>query len=118
MDSISTEKFPRFRNPDDIKWGDILVYLFFSAVISSTSPIILKCSSPGIHFTIDAVTISRYNGTNIFMSSTADALRQCNRSQTLVEGRHECQFDVNYDKLGIDMLSVIAVVVKYHCLSE
>lgn len=52
------------------------------------------------------------------MSSTADALRQCNRSQTLVEGRHECQFDVNYDKLGIDMLSVIAVVVKYHCLSE
>lgn len=86
-------------------------------VISSTSPIILKCSSPGIHFTIDAVTISRYNGTNIFMSSTADALRQCNRSQRLVEGRHECQFDVNYDKLGIDMLSVIAVVVKYHCLS-
>lgn len=52
------------------------------------------------------------------MSSTADALRQCNRSQRLVEGRHECQFDVNYDKLGIDMLSVIAVVVKYHCLSE
>ena len=29
LDSISTEKFPRFRNPDDIKWDDILVYLFF-----------------------------------------------------------------------------------------
>ena len=110
--------------------GPILVYVkatevqtfysFFiiSTVISSTLPIMLKCSSPGIRFTIDEIYISLSNGTNVFVTSTSDSLRQCEESRQQMKGRHECQFTLNYGNFGIDKLSVNSVAVKYHCFSE
>ncbi|KAJ7376989.1 hypothetical protein OS493_031261 [Desmophyllum pertusum] len=76
-------------------------------VISSTFPIILKCSSPGINFSIDEISINLYNRTNVLVTSTSDALRQCNQSREQAEGRHECQFIVKYGEFGIDTMSVM-----------
>jgi len=87
-------------------------------VISTTFPIILKCSSPGVLFTIDEIIVALYNGTSVLMTSTSDALRQCDQSRQQVEGRHECQFTINYGNIGIDLLSVSSVAVKYHCFAE
>lgn len=85
-------------------------------VISSTFPIILRCSSPGTRFVIDEITINHHNGTTELMTSTSDAARQCNQSRRQVEGRHECHFTVNYGQSG--MLSVTYVAVKYHCFKN
>lgn len=93
----------------------LLCFVVF-AVISSTFPIILKCSSPGNRFVIDEIIINHYNGTSVLMTSTSDALRQCNQSRRQVEGRHECRFTVNYGQIG--MLSVTSVAVKYHCFKD
>ena len=86
------------------------------AVISSTFPIILRCSSPGTRFVIDQITINHHNGTTELMTSTSDAARQCNQSRRQVEGRHECHFTVNYGQNG--MISVTYVAVKYHCFKN
>ncbi|KAL9963434.1 hypothetical protein ACROYT_G026945 [Oculina patagonica] len=85
-------------------------------VISSTFPIILKCSSPGIRFAIDGMTINLNNGTSVRMTSTSDALRQCNESRRQDEGRYECRFTVSYGQFK--MLSVNSVSVKYHCFKD
>lgn len=88
---------------------------FNSAVISSTFPIILKCSPPATRFVIDEVTINLYNGTRILVSPTSDVLRECNGNSRRVNGRYECQFSVQYSKYGIGMQAVNTVTVKYHC---
>lgn len=92
-----------------------LQFLFNSAVISSTFPIILKCSPPATRFVIDEVTINLYNGTRILVSPTSDVLRECNGNSRRVNGRYECQFSVQYSKYGIGMQAVNTVTVKYHC---
>lgn len=84
-------------------------------VISSTFPIILKCSPPAARFVIDEVNINLYNGTHILMSSTSDVLRECNGNSRRVNGRYECQFSVLYSKYGISAQTVNTVTVKYHC---
>lgn len=84
-------------------------------VISSTFPIILKCSPPATRFVIDEVTINLYNGTRILVSPTSNVLRECNGNSRRVNGRYECQFSVQYSKYGIGMQAVNTVTVKYHC---
>lgn len=86
------------------------------AVISSTFPIILKCSSPGTRFVINEITIN-HNGTNVLVTSTSDAVRQCNQSRRQVEGRHECHLTVNYGQNGMPS-AVTTVAVKYHCFED
>jgi len=85
-------------------------------VISSTFPIILKCSSPGTRFVINEIKIN-YNGTNVLVTSTSDAVRQCNQSRRQVEGRHECHLTVNYGQNGMPS-AVTTVAVKYHCFEH
>lgn len=92
-----------------------LQFFFNSAVISSTFPIILKCSPPATRFVIDEVTINLYNGTRILVSPTSNVLRECNGNSRRVNGRYECQFSVQYSKYGIGMQAVNTVTVKYHC---
>lgn len=87
-------------------------------VNSTTLPVVLRCSSRVKRFTfkIDEIKLSLRNQTNIFLSpSTSTAVQQCDQAQQQQQ-RQECQFDINYESLGIDSFMVYSVAIKYHCL--
>ena len=116
---ISLPSIPVFSTSLHILRDITLRFCFISSVISSTLPVILKCSSPANRFIIDEISIALNNGTHVLMASTSKALQQCGQTQQKVEGRHECQFTINYGNFGIDVVSSVnSVAVKYHCFSD